>query len=135
MSFIMMSTSYHNLLVNIYYIILLSTREKILLYYFIFILFLFYLILSYFISIFLFPPVLIYFYYCNFNIFLITSSILSPLGPSIESAYLSGSYLADALAERFSNKGEIKKDFGLAPNEYFEVRNELIYFQKYLVVF
>ena len=43
--------------------------------------------------------------------------------------------MADALAERFSNKGEIKKDFGLAPNEYFEVRNKLIYFQKYLVVF
>ena len=43
--------------------------------------------------------------------------------------------MADALAERFSNKGEIKKDFGLAPNEYFEVRNELIYFQMYLVVF
>ena len=50
MYFIMMSTSYHTLLVNIYYIILLSTREKFILYYFIFFYFYFYFILFYFIS-------------------------------------------------------------------------------------
>ena len=49
-------------------------------------------------------------------------SINFPLGPSIESAYLSGNFLADALAERFSNKLGIKKDIGLAPNECFEVK-------------
>ena len=46
MSFIMMSTSYHTLLVNIYYIILLSIRNKFILLFFIFV-FIFIFILSY----------------------------------------------------------------------------------------
>ena len=41
------------------------------------------------------------------------------LGPSIESAYLSGSLLADSLADSF--KSGIRKDFGLDPKERFQV--------------
>lgn len=44
--------------------------------------------------------------------------LFSP-GPSIESAYLSGSLLADSLADRF-NSGT-KKDYGLDPKERFQV--------------
>ena len=47
------------------------------------------------------------------------TACLQVSGPSIESAYLSGSLLADSLADRF--KSGTKKDFGLDPKERFQV--------------
>ena len=51
---------------------------------------------------------------------LLTPTFTSLLGPCIESAYLSGRMLAEAINNRLS-KGE-KKDYGLEPSQYFEVR-------------
>ena len=54
----------------------------------------------------------------NHNYSKSSDCLLSP-GPSIESAYLSGSLLADSLADRFNNG--IKRDYGLDPKERFQV--------------